>query len=203
MRAPDHSHSSAPTFTKKTISVRLLPRSTKSNARSNNRRQHHEQEETTVRTSRKPANSISPSQPSISTVHNISRVADAISAPSENKSTPPLDPTVIAALLDLQRRGSADFLATLFETYVSSAKDLMAGIDSDIAEDNLDRIRQHAHTLKSSSHNVGAVTFGRMAAVLEAETKNGNISRVRELLPPIRAEFDRVLEAIAANRDAR
>lgn len=127
----------------------------------------------------------------------------AIPAPGQNKPGPPLDPTVITALLDLQRQGSADLLPRLFDAYAAAATELLAAIDVATAAGNLDAVRRHAHTLKSSSHNVGATTLGHTAAALEAQAREVNIQRVREILPSMKTEFDRVLASIAAHRDAR
>ncbi len=114
-----------------------------------------------------------------------------------------LDPAVIESLLALQRRGSADLLIRLFEAYETSATDLLAGIDRGLNDGDLDLVRQHAHTLKSSSHNVGAVSLGRMALDLETTAREGNLPRARELSAQILAEYASVLEAIATQRDAR
>lgn len=114
-----------------------------------------------------------------------------------------LDATILESLLALQRQGSSDLLNRLFMAYESSTTDLLAGIDQALVSDNLDLVRQNAHTLKSSSHNIGAVTLGGMALNLENAAREGAADLARDIHAQIKGEYERVREAIAARRDAR
>ena len=63
-----------------------------------------------------------------------------------------------------------EFLRELVETYLDDAPVQLGSIRSGIAEGNVERVNRAAHTLKSNSASVGAMSLSEMSRELEHMT---------------------------------
>ncbi len=112
-----------------------------------------------------------------------------------------LDPQTLASLRKMQSMGSSDLLHTLFDAYTSSAQELMQAIEKAMGQSNWRQIREHAHTLKSSSHNVGATTLSRLARDMEILAMNEDVPEITALYPVLLQEHQKVLLAVARQKE--
>lgn len=112
-----------------------------------------------------------------------------------------LDPQTLASLRKMQSMGSSDLLHTLFDAYTSSAQELMQAIEKAMKQSDWRQIREHAHTLKSSSHNVGATTLPRLARDMEILAMNEDVPEITALYPVLLQEHQKVLLAVARQKE--
>ena len=68
-------------------------------------------------------------------------------------------------------------------------------------QSNWRQIREHAHTLKSSSHNVGATTLSRLARDMEILAMNEDVPEITALYPVLLQEHQKVLLAVARQKE--
>ena len=87
-------------------------------------------------------------------------------------------------------------LARLIDTYLASAAKLIAEGDEALAADDGARLRRAAHTLKSSSANLGAAELARRCAAVEQMAREQRLVEARGEWPAVVAEFQRVKRAL-------
>lgn len=97
-----------------------------------------------------------------------------------------IDWSVLDALKVLQRPGKPDVRSRLLTIYLTSQPALMEGIKTAVKEDDGPSLAATAHSMKSSSRNVGAMIFGETCAELEQLGRTNSLENAPALL--IRAE---------------
>lgn len=83
-----------------------------------------------------------------------------------------LDSATVESLLE-STGGDREFVAELFETYLAEATGLMDGIIAAQAAQDFAALRAAAHTLKSTSASLGALTLSRSCRELEEAGRVG------------------------------
>ncbi len=111
-------------------------------------------------------------------------------------NTPPIDRSVLNTLRDLQIEGKPDILVRIITAYLKSAESLVATLRESLAASELDVARKAAHSLKSSSANVGALALSALSKELEMCNNNSTVAFVSDLVSAIEAEFVRVKAAL-------
>lgn len=94
----------------------------------------------------------------------------------------------------------ASFTTKLIATYLRDASKRLADIRQAHTDSNQELLTRSAHTMKSSSAQVGALTVSEMAKSIEANSKAGKFEEVGHALPALDAEFvvaKQVLEALS------
>lgn len=124
---------------------------------------------------------------------------------SEIKETgelkPALDEKILNGLREIEGLGMPGMLSELFATYQKSGEELIANLKTGIKNQDLELIRRTAHTLKSSSYNVGAIILSGIAKEMETAVRDGKPEMLAVLAPRIFAEYERVLEAIGNKKE--
>jgi PAS domain S-box-containing protein len=108
-----------------------------------------------------------------------------------------LDMAAIERIRDMQRRGATDLLARLRAMYFDSSARLVQSIEAALASADGEGLRQAAHTLKSSSGNLGAARLARACAELEALGRAGRIDDAAVLWRAARIDYEGTLAALA------
>ena len=93
---------------------------------------------------------------------------------------------------------TADLLDQIVRLYLESAPTLIAQLHAGLASSDLMVIRNAAHSLKSSSANVGATDLSKMCGKLEAAARAGMIGSDVPDASAIEAEFCDVRSALLA-----
>jgi len=96
-------------------------------------------------------------------------------------------------------------LQELFQVYVVEAEECIASLEEGLLEleqrpDDIpliDEIFRAAHTLKSSSASLGALTLATLCKELEALSLTEHVSSAVEMLPVIEAEYQVVQAALS------
>jgi PAS domain S-box-containing protein len=108
-----------------------------------------------------------------------------------------LDMAAIERIRDMQRRGATDLLARLRAMYFDSSARLVQSIEAALASADGEGLRQAAHTLKSSSGNLGAARLARACAELEALGRADRIDDAAALWRAARIDYDGTVAALA------
>ncbi len=106
-----------------------------------------------------------------------------------------IDPEVVASLRELAPEDEPGFVRELIDAYRDDAVVHLAGIKESLKSNDAEGLRKAAHTLKSSSANVGAVQVSRLALEIETLARAGTPGPAAGLAAQLDAEFARALNA--------
>ena len=112
------------------------------------------------------------------------------------ESTPAsgLDPLVTEPM----RSGKGDLWQRLITIYSKTAPESMAVLERALSESDGATVSMTAHSLKSSSANMGAARLSYLLNQLETMARNANLEPAQDLMTEIRSEFDLVSLALAS-----
>lgn len=111
----------------------------------------------------------------------------------------PIDQDAFDRLVEMTG-GDLDFVDELVDTYIEDGRSQVGALRAALARGDDEAVVRAAHSLKSSSLNVGALALGARCRALEEEGRRGVMDDVGEQVGSITAAFD---EAAAALLDAR
>jgi len=94
--------------------------------------------------------------------------------------------------------GSDDLLQQVVALFIESTPPLLQDIEAGLSNNELDRLRVAAHTLKSSAANLGATNLCEMARRLEAAARAGSLSAELPPFAAVRDEFEAACRALEA-----
>jgi len=94
--------------------------------------------------------------------------------------------------------GSDDLLQQVVALFIESTPPLLQDIEAGLSNNEMDRLRVAAHTLKSSAANLGASDLCEMARRLEAAARAGSLSAELPSSAAVRDEFDAACRALEA-----
>ncbi|MEN6438442.1 MAG: response regulator [Syntrophobacter sp.] len=107
-----------------------------------------------------------------------------------------IDGTVLENLLLLRSTGNPDFLDSLLNSFLSHSGQLMERIHHALASNDLSKVRELTHSLKSSSANVGALKFAEICKRLESACREPR-ELERDTETELDAEYGKVRSALA------
>lgn len=113
---------------------------------------------------------------------------------------PTIDPTVLQELKEMMGEESPEFLAEVIDSYLEDAPQLLQAIHTAITQEDAARLEQAAHTLKSSSATLGAMTLAELSKQLEAMGRAGIVEHGVETTSQLKAEYARVKVALQLER---
>lgn len=114
------------------------------------------------------------------------------------QTDPVIDYASLEAIASLQGAGGESLLKNVVEIYLSHSQGLMQKLDEAVGADDRKGIMETAHTLKSSSAQLGA---GRLAAVmqrLEFMGRNEDTALAPQTLLEARQEYEAARAALQA-----
>ena len=117
--------------------------------------------------------------------------------PSKDKKTV-LDPDVLKELNDIME----DDYIGLLETYLRNAPDLLAEVRGALDRGDAEAAVIPAHSLKSSSANVGAREVSTLARDIERHARAGKLDPARKAFSEIEAAFDLATRALRDHIEA-
>ncbi|HEY9708565.1 MAG TPA: response regulator, partial [Oculatellaceae cyanobacterium] len=113
-----------------------------------------------------------------------------------------IDTSVLQAFRNTMGPNADQFLAQLIEIYLEETPSLLQVMDTAQAQSDATAIKESAHTLKSSSASLGAITLSNLCEQLENLGNSQTTPESLEIISHIEAEYARVkvaLQKIAAN----
>jgi len=157
------------------------------------------------RTHRKDAG---PGAPAASNVPTAAHVATEIPTPSlpdrraepeaaVDSREPVLLPGPLEAIRRLQKPGRGNVVERVVSAFVSEAPTIVDQIGRAIRTNDVSRVRDAAHSLKSSSANIGAARLSAVCRDLEQRGRNGDLGDGAAAEQALRAELEAVIDALA------
>jgi len=107
-----------------------------------------------------------------------------------------IDKNVLTTLKNLQMEGKPDILAKIVTAYISGSEPLIEKLQSASILTDLQILQDSAHSLKSSSANVGALHLSKICNELEMECRNKTLDEGTDLISAIVHEFSRVRDEL-------
>lgn len=98
--------------------------------------------------------------------------------------------------------GDVEFVVELIDAYLADAPTHVAAMRRAADEDDATLMNRAAHTLKSSSASLGALTLSALSRDVEELARRGSTDEGAALLPGIEAEWAHVEEALGNYRTA-
>jgi HPt (histidine-containing phosphotransfer) domain-containing protein len=124
--------------------------------------------------------------------------AAAPAAPQPAEGAEVLDRQVLGQLGALRTNGKPDLLARTINLYLSESPKLMQKLKQAAAANDAPEIVRSAHSLKSSSANVGATVLSRYCGDIEASARRADTEEARRIFAELEAEHGRVQSALSA-----
>jgi two-component system, sensor histidine kinase and response regulator len=128
--------------------------------------------------------------------------AEARGGPAGTATTqipPPIDKTVLDGIRQLEGAGNHGFFERIISLYLSGAPGLLEGVLSAAEKGDMESLLRAAHTLKSSSANVGAIGLSDLCRKIEGKVRAGEpVAAGDPLLPKLEGEFRLAKEALGA-----
>ena len=110
----------------------------------------------------------------------------------------PLDLKALEVIRGLQREGQPDLLDKVIGLYLRDAPGLLAAMRDAALKGDAEALRRAAHSLKSSSANVGAVRLCDACKALELAARAGELDQVDPQLAVIASDFAQARIALEA-----
>jgi HPt (histidine-containing phosphotransfer) domain-containing protein len=107
---------------------------------------------------------------------------------------------VLAGLEALQGEDGPDLLLRVIETFTTSSTKLLSAAREAFATNDPDAVARAAHTLKSSSAQLGAERLSVLCKDLEARVRAHSLDGVQDVLEQINGELETVHEHLSAQR---
>ncbi|MBX9965238.1 MAG: response regulator [Burkholderiales bacterium] len=102
--------------------------------------------------------------------------------PEEPSAATDFDRKALDNLRLVERGGAPGLVVKVIETYIASARDLVESLGRSLAAGDLKELHRAAHTLKSSSANVGAMALSALAKQLESEAAAQRTGSAEDLI---------------------
>ncbi len=112
--------------------------------------------------------------------------------PFYSDSSAAVDESVLKMLLGFDDNSNQTFLVELIEIYLAEAHHLIVEMKNSIASNKIETFTRAAHTLKSSSANLGALHLAALSKELEGLGKSHNLRRLAPKIAALELEFRRV-----------
>ena len=110
----------------------------------------------------------------------------------------PIDAEVLDRIRALQRKGSSNILEKAIHHYVSYTPKLLAALSEASAQGDASALQKAAHSLKSSSANLGAVKLVALCKEIEMKAHANTIEKAQSQVAKMHAEYERVRVALEA-----
>jgi len=124
--------------------------------------------------------------------------APAVRSARPVKAEEVLDRSTLEALRKLRRDGQTDLVAQVLRIYLAESPRLAETVRTAAGASDATALTKAAHTLKSSSANIGARRFSTLCAQLQNLGRTGDCASAVDLLPAFEAEYAAVCEAATA-----
>ncbi|HEV2700412.1 MAG TPA: response regulator [Steroidobacteraceae bacterium] len=126
--------------------------------------------------------------------------APATAAPDIPASV--LDEQALRQIRSLRQPGGPDLLKKIVNLYIGNSRTLIDSLREAVIRTDPVGVAQAAHSLKSSSANLGATALAQLCAQLEATAKSGKLEPAWSTLDTLVEEHRRVLLALTAQTAA-
>ncbi|MBZ5561804.1 MAG: response regulator [Acidobacteriia bacterium] len=118
----------------------------------------------------------------------------AVPEPSVEK--PPIDRRALANIAALQRPGAPEILPKVVSLYFKTSSELLESLRDAVLQHSPEAVRKTAHSLKSSSANVGAMHLASLCKELEEAGRRSSLDDATRVFDQIKSEHLRVVNSL-------
>ena len=111
-----------------------------------------------------------------------------------------IDTSALQQIADLDPDQNGELLNGIIDTYVDNAKSLMHELKEALAEDDVKTATRAAHSLKSSSANVGAMKLSSQCAEMERYGRSQDLVSIRGLIDSAAKEFETATKELVKHK---
>lgn len=112
---------------------------------------------------------------------------------------PAIDKPVFDRELLLERLGGdSDLVDEIVQIFLESAEEMIATVDSAVADGDAHRVERSAHALKGALLNIAAEPVAERALRLEQVGRSGELELCSQLLDELKQDYDLLLQALRA-----
>lgn len=112
--------------------------------------------------------------------------------PISNSRQSTIDTKVLQDLQKMLGEDEPHAFAEVIESYIADMPKLMQAIQTAIDNADAEALRLSAHSLKSTSATIGAMTFSKLLKRIEEISKSGKTAEAAPILPELWAEYEKV-----------
>ncbi|HTV79941.1 MAG TPA: response regulator, partial [Steroidobacteraceae bacterium] len=114
----------------------------------------------------------------------------------------PLDEQTLKQIRALRKPGGPDLLKKIVDLYLANSRTLIGALREALAGNDATGAQNAAHSLKSSSANVGAKLLADLCAKLETGAQEKDLGSCQAQFEQLLAEHERVVQALTAQTAA-
>ncbi len=107
-----------------------------------------------------------------------------------------IDEKALNKIRTLQQPDREDLVSKIISLYLASAPGLLSLISRSLEKGDLAEVKEAAHSLKSSSANVGAIRVTEICKKLEASARNGKLEHSHSLVQELERQFQQARAAL-------
>lgn len=143
----------------------------------------------------------------------VSRMSALTSVPASPPAVPAIATQAAASLVvdqkawksitSLQRPGKEDALAKILSLYLLDSRDLVNALREGIRAGDAQAVNQAAHSLKSRSSVLGAVSLSKLCRQFEELSRQGRLKEVEPLLDQLGVAFEHASQIFQAELERR
>jgi HPt (histidine-containing phosphotransfer) domain-containing protein len=122
------------------------------------------------------------------------QTADAPPAEATHATSPTVDRQAWDSITALQRPGKPDMLAKVLTLYLTDSQQLVDRVRQGVADGEAQLVNESAHSLKSRSSVLGAVSLSDVCQKIEAISRQGSVKDAEPLLDPLETAFTHVCQ---------
>ncbi len=111
-------------------------------------------------------------------------------------NAPVLNPVLLDQIRSLDPSGGAELINKILHAFLNSADDQMQKLEDAFLNEDADSLGRIAHSLKSSSANIGAKSLSEMFKKLEAHGRAGELAHAKALQANMFQHYQHVLTEI-------
>lgn len=114
----------------------------------------------------------------------------------DSSTVPVLNPVRLEQIRELDPTGESNLLQKILQAFLDSADNSLQQLELAILHNDTESLRQSAHTLKSSSGNIGAESLSAIFKQLEIDGRSGELTRAKALQENMRSHYQSVVAEI-------
>ncbi len=114
----------------------------------------------------------------------------------DREGSSPIDRSVLCGLHDLQIEGEPSIVKRVINAYLTDSEPLISQLKEALSENDSEVLQWSAHSLKSSSANVGALRLSEISRELEMNCRNNVLEDAARLVAAIESEFMKAKESL-------
>lgn len=127
-------------------------------------------------------------------VTSVQQIASQEAPPGDSKGV--LDLKILQSIRQLGGSKGNKLLAQIIQQYLQDAPFIVKAIEDAITESKAEALRQTAHSLRSSSANLGAVNLSKLCQELETLGRCGTTNDAQQHFSALKMEYEKVEEAL-------